>query len=93
MTREPWLTLAGLRNLGPVTAKRLVAAGIPDATTLRRLGPVQAYARLKHAYPRETSLNALWAIAGALLDLPWNRLPSDLKARLRSEVAGQGPMG
>jgi hypothetical protein len=57
------------------------------------LGPVAAYARLRHAYPRETGLNALWAIAGALADLPWNRLPDDLKARLRAEVAGRPRRG
>jgi DNA transformation protein len=85
--------LEDLRNLGPVTARRLAAVGIADEAALRGLGPVAAYARLRHAYPRETGLNALWAIAGALADLPWNRLPDDLKARLRAEVAGRPRRG
>ena len=78
--------LTSLRNLGPVTARRLAALGIADVAALRALGAVAAYARLRHAYPRETSLNALDALAGALLDVPWNRLPAGLKSTLRAQA-------
>ncbi|MBM3585051.1 MAG: competence protein TfoX [Alphaproteobacteria bacterium] len=87
-------TLAHLRNIGPETARRLVALGIADEAALRRVGAVEAYRRLKAADPRHTSLNALWALAGALLPLPWTRLPADLKETLRAEaMAEHRPVG
>ncbi len=79
--------LTGLRNLGPATARRLVELGVADGAALRRLGAVAAYRRLKFAYPRETSLVALYALHGALTDTDWRALPEDVKRDLREEAA------
>jgi hypothetical protein len=38
--------LVTIRNIGPVTAKSLVAVGIPDAATLHELGADAAYRML-----------------------------------------------
>lgn len=84
-------TLAALRNLGPATARRLAELGIGDAAELRRVGPVAAYRRLKFAYPRETSLVALYALQGALTDTHWNALPDEVKRELRRAAAETGP--
>jgi DNA transformation protein len=86
--------LSHLRNVGPETARRLTALGVADEAALRRVGAVQAYRLLKSADPRHTTLNALWALAGALLDLPWTHLPPDLKETLRAEaMAAPRPLG
>ena len=82
--------LPALRNLGPVTARRLAELGIADAAQLRRVGAVAAYRRLKFAYPRETTLVALYALHGALTGTAWTALPLEVKQRLRREAADGG---
>lgn len=84
---EAGTALAGLRNLGPATVRRLVELGIADAATLRQVGAVAAYRRLQFAYPRETTLVALYAIHGALTETDWRALPAAVKQRLRHEAA------
>lgn len=79
-------SLEKLKNLGPKTARALVAVGIADEATLRSLGPVEAWRRLKAANPRETSLVGLYAIYGALAGVHWNDLPDELKASLKEEA-------
>lgn len=77
-----------LRNLGPVTARRLREVGIADEAGLRRLGSLAAYRRVKHEFPRETTLLLLYAIEAALTDRHWNRLPAAEKAMLRRKALG-----
>ena len=79
--------LASLRNLGPATARRLFELGIADSGALREIGAVAAYRRLKFAYPRETTLVALYALHGALTDTAWTALPAEVKRQLREEAA------
>ena len=38
--------LTTIANIGPATARALIAAGIPDAAALRRLGAHEAYRAL-----------------------------------------------
>jgi DNA transformation protein len=77
-----------LPNLGPRTASRLAEVGISSEDDLRALGAVQAYRRLRHAFPREVSLNALWALHACLQGIPWTALDAGTKARLRAEAGG-----
>ncbi|HEV7372466.1 TfoX/Sxy family DNA transformation protein [Arenibaculum sp.] len=76
-----------LPNLGPATARRLAEVGVSCEADLRALGAVAAYARLRHAFPRETSLNALWALHGALEGVAWTALDAATRARLEREAA------
>lgn len=76
-----------LPNLGAKTGSRLQAAGIADTATLRLLGAAEAYRRLKAAFPRETSLNALWALAGAIDGRDWRSYTPAEKAALKALVA------
>jgi len=66
--------LLSLRNLGPVSVPWLEAVGVRSGDDLARVGPVEAYLRAKAAYPERVTLNLLYALQGALLDLPWNKL-------------------
>ena len=79
-------SLISLRNIGPKSAQWLQAVGIQTAEDLYEVGVVEAYRRTKTAYPDKVSLNMLYALQGALLELPWNELPPDMAAELRSEV-------
>jgi hypothetical protein len=47
---------------------------------------VVVYKRVKAAYPEKVSLNMLWGLQAALLDLPWNELPPDIKDELRKQL-------
>jgi DNA transformation protein len=75
-----------LRNLGPASARWLAEAGIQSESDLRAVGAVAAYRRVKHMHPREVTLVMLYALEGALRDVPWNALPRDVKARLKRDA-------
>ena len=79
-------SLADLPGIGPKTAARLHAAGIDTETRLRELGAAAAYCRIKREDPREVTLNALWALHGALAGLHWTDLSRETKANLLAEV-------
>ena len=79
-------SIASLKNLGPKSESRLIAAGIPDAQALQRVGVVNAYHRVKTLFPNDTSLNLLWALQGAIMDLHWHDIPNDIKQQLLAEL-------
>jgi hypothetical protein len=62
------LRIRDLRNLGAKSEQMLHQIGIYSADELRRRGAVRAFAELKRAGVT-SSLNMLWALAGALE--PW----------------------
>lgn len=64
--------------------------GIETVEDLEALGAVEAYIRLKTAFPDKVTLNALWGLQGALLGIPWNQLPDDMKDDLRQQVEAAG---
>ena len=73
-------------NLGPKSAERLAAVGIRDAETLRQAGAAAAYREVKTRFPDDTSLNLLWAIQGALMEVHWFDVPDEIKQHLRDEL-------
>lgn len=81
--------IGSLRNIGPRSAAWLIEAGFATEADLGRTGPVVAYAKVKGCHPRAVNLNLLWSLQAALLDIDWTELPTDLKDRLRNELAGE----
>ena len=81
------MTLASLPNIGPQTVRLLADVGIGSETELRALGAVPAFVRLRFRFPRQVSMNALWALHGALTGRPWTTLTADEKDRLRRAVS------
>jgi DNA transformation protein len=73
--------LAGLRNLGPASARMLAEAGIRSVAALRRAGAVEAFRRVRRAVPR-VSVNLLWALEGALTDRAWQDVARTDRTRL-----------
>lgn len=74
-----------LPNLGPKSATMLFRVGIKNRTDLEEYGSVGAYLALR-ASGQAVSLNLLYAMEGALLDVRWDELPEPLKERLRAAV-------
>lgn len=75
-----------MMNLGPKSREWLAAVGIHTLDDVAELGAVDAYEKVKAAFPEKVSLNLLYALQGALLDLPWNELPPGMKEDLKREV-------
>jgi len=47
---------------------------------------VEAYRRLKASRPTEVTLNALWGMQAALLNIHWNMLTPEMKAELKAQI-------
>ncbi|MEK7786738.1 MAG: TfoX/Sxy family protein [Chloroflexota bacterium] len=79
-------TLTSLKNIGETSAGWLESVGIKTAEDLYELGVVEAYRRVKTAYPERVTLNMLYALQGALLDLHWKEVPPEMKTTLLQQV-------
>ena len=75
-----------MRNLGPVTRRRLAEIGITGMEQLSEVGSVQAFVRMRFVSPRGLSLNALHAMEAAILGCDWRELPPETKRRLNAAV-------
>jgi hypothetical protein len=75
-----------MRNMGPKSKEWLASVGVNSLDDVAELGVVETYMRVKAAYPEKVSLNLLYGLQAALLDLPWNELPPDIKAELKRQV-------
>ena len=83
------MNIADLAGIGPKTAERLNAVGIETFEQLDELGSVGAYLLLKDAFPKWTSVNALWGLHAAVMELDWRTLPVEIKDQLLAEVEEQ----
>ena len=75
-----------MKNMGSKSSEWLASIGIHTLDDVAQLGVVETYKRVKAVYPDKVSLNMLWGLQEALLDLPWNELPSDIKEELRQQI-------
>jgi DNA transformation protein len=78
--------LSEVRNIGPKTLTWLHEIGVYTLSDLEDLGAVEVYKRLKASRPHQVSLNALWGLQAAILNIHWNALPPEMKAELRAQV-------
>lgn len=74
--------LTTIPTVGPATAKALIAAGVPDAATLRAIGAHEAYRALLVAGNKP---HFIWyyVLQMALQGRPWNDCRGEEKAALR----------
>ena len=75
-----------IKNIGPKSSAWLHEIGIDSLEDLEALGAVEAYRRLKAARPTEVSLNALWGMQGAILNIHWNMITPEMKAELKAQI-------
>lgn len=78
-----------MKNMGPKSSEWLASVGVHSLDDVAELGVVEAYRRVKAAYPEKVSLNMLYGLQAALLDIPWNELPIEIKNELKRQV-GEG---
>jgi DNA transformation protein len=78
-----------MRNIGSKSSEWLVSVGVYTLDDVVNLGVVETYKRVKAAYPEKVSLNLLYGLQAALLDLPWNELPPDIKEELKQQAESQ----
>ncbi|MDX2150686.1 MAG: TfoX/Sxy family DNA transformation protein [Bryobacteraceae bacterium] len=71
------------RNLGPVSGEELRALGIDTLERLRELGWQEAWAQWRERFPERRHLVAGYALAGAVEDADWRRLPDWLKLEVK----------
>lgn len=83
----PTTPVERLKNLGPASARWLVAAELHTRADLERAGSVLAYKIVRHRLP-EAPINVLllYALEGALRDVPWQALTPNERAALRHEA-------
>ena len=75
-----------MKNLGPKSAEQIVAVGIDGPDEIRELGAAEVFHRVKSRSPEATSLNLLWALQGALMEVHWHDVPDEIKQQLLAEV-------
>lgn len=87
--------LTAIPNIGPATARALIAAGLPDAASLRAAGAHEAYRALLLSGVRAHFIG-YYVLHMALQGRAWNDCQGDEKTRLRrrfddlrAEVAGE----
>lgn len=79
--------LVKLRNIGAKSAAKLSDVGVTTVAQLEELGAVEVFRRLRTQ--RDVNVAMLWALQGALLDLPWYALPPEIKRALLDDLAEQ----
>lgn len=80
--------LSQLKGLGPKSEEALNAIGIHTKAQLKALGAVRIFVQLQEHSGSNTSLNFLYALAGAIEDRPWTDMAKFEKAHLLAELAG-----
>lgn len=73
--------LIELKNIGASTVNILNSIGIRSLEDLKAIGSVQAYRRIRQRGVH-VSRSLLYAMEGALLNIPWKSLDPALKAQL-----------
>lgn len=69
--REAIKDLQQLSNIGPAMAERLYSSGIKTAKQMRRSNPEKIYEVLKKKEGGKLDKCVLYALKGAVLDVPW----------------------
>ena len=77
--------LSHLKNIGQVSEAWLNEIGIYTREELQAVGPVRAYQLVKQQGYNAT-LNLVYALQGAIMDLHWNDLPLALREQLKREA-------
>ena len=74
--------LTTLRNIGKEIEKKLKTVGIMTAEELRKIGSEETFVKLKSHYPN-VCLVHLYSLEGAITDIDYNKLPNDVKKKLK----------
>lgn len=70
-----------LRNIGPVTSRKLLRVGIDSLEKLKEVGVEETYRRIASLddFCRKHHAAYLYALEGAILGCDWREVPADKK--------------
>ena len=74
-------------KMGPKSSAWLHEIGIHTLAEIEALGAVEVYKRLKRAFPHKVSLNMLYGLQAAILNIPMTAFTPEMKAELKAQVA------
>ncbi len=80
--------LRNAKNIGVTIEKYLNEIGIFTLADLAEITSVEAFKRIRKNYPEKTIpvCYYLYSLEGALLNLHWNDIPSELKEELKDKI-------
>ena len=68
---------------------RMEAVGIDSTEKFFDTSVIETYMLVKDAYPDLVSLNLLYTLQSAYMDINWNNLPPNIKEDLISQISGK----
>ncbi|GAV19163.1 hypothetical protein MMIC_P0092 [Mariprofundus micogutta] len=74
-----------MRNIGKVSRLWLREIEVYNLNDLKACGAIAAYHMIKSIHPNAT-LNLLWALEGAILDIDWREIPESRKHELSKQL-------
>ena len=81
-------SISKLINLGPKSEQWLQAIGVHTREDLQQIGAIDCYRILKaQGYP--VTLNLVYAIEAALMDIHWTKLTTQQKQSLKQAIEEQ----
>lgn len=83
---SPSTPISSLRNLGTKCAKRLATIDIHTLADLQAADLVNVWITLKMRDP-STSIIMYYALWGALHNVPWNKVPAEVKQKIATVAA------
>ena len=80
--------LRNAKNIGTTIEKYLNEIGIFTLADLAEITSVKAFIKIREQHPEKTKpvCYYLYSLEGALLNLHWNDLPSELKEELKDKI-------
>ncbi len=81
--------LSKLKNIGEVSEKILNSIDVYTREDIEELGTVTIYFILKD-HGHDVSMNMVYALQGAIMNLHWNDLPKKVKSDLIEQVKTSG---
>ncbi len=80
------MRLSELKNIGGVSVRWLREVGVDSVERLAEEDVFELWVKIKKLHPKEVSMNLLWALEGAMLDLDWKDLPPKRKKELEGKL-------
>ena len=82
---EP-VRLSKLKNIKGILVRWLREIGVTTVAQFAEQEPLELWKQMKRLHPREVTLDALWAMEGALRDIDSSNVPASRKKYLQKEA-------
>ena len=78
--------MTAIKNIGPKSRMWLHEIGINSLEDLQTMGVVESYRLLKTTFPAEITLNMLWGLQAAVLNINPKMITPEMKAELKTQL-------